>query len=198
METILRPHRAGDDLATCDLDDVELIRAVAHGDRTALANLYQRHSQVLLAHLITITGNHTLSEELLQDTMLAAWRGAANFRGDSKVRSWLISIARRQARDRLRRHRLTSVDDTLLAEEAAPGPGPEQLALGRAEAAVVAAEIRKLSRPHQEVISLVFGAGLTMAETAEILQVPAGTVKSRLSAARVALIQSLSKKGYVR
>jgi RNA polymerase sigma-70 factor (ECF subfamily) len=200
METIFRTYSAGDDVAgnPDDADDAELVRAVAAGDRAALATLYRRHSQVLLAQLMLEVGEQTLSEELLQDTMLAVWRGAASFRGDAKVRTWLIAIARRQARDRLRRHRLRSVDDTLLTESPAAEPGPEQHALGRAEAAAVASAIRALSRPHRELIGLVFGAGLTMAEAAQVLEIPLGTVKSRLSAARAALTQALTEKGYVR
>jgi RNA polymerase sigma-70 factor, ECF subfamily len=200
METIFRTYRAGDNVAgdPDDADDAELVRAMAAGDRAALATLYHRHSQVLLAQLVLVVGDQTLSEELLQDTMLAAWRGAASFRGDAKVRTWLIAIARRQARDRMRRHRLPSVDDTLLAQAPACEPGPEQHALGRAEAAAVAGAIRTLSRPHREVIGLVFGAGLTMAEAAQVLEIPLGTVKSRLSAARTALTQALTEKGYVR
>lgn len=185
-------------MAGDDAEDPELVRAVAAGDRVALATLYRRHSQVLLAHLVLVTGDQTLGEELLQDTMLAVWRGAASYRGEAKVRTWLISIARRQARDRQRKRGLRSVDDAVLANEPAQEPGPEQHALGRAEAAAVAAAIQHLSRPYREVIGLVFGAGLTMAETAEVLQIPLGTVKSRLSAARAALTQSLTERGYAR
>ena len=185
-------------MAADDADDGELVRAVAAGDRAALATLYQRHSQVLLAQLALLTGDRTLSEELVQDTMLAAWRGAAAFRGDSKVRTWLIAIARRQARDRMRRPRLTSVDDALLAQSPAAEPGPEQLVLGRAEARAVADAITDLGPSHREVLGLVFGAGLTMTEAADVLEVPLNTVKSRLHAARAALTQLLTEKGYVR
>ena len=178
--------------------DPDLIRAIAAGDRTAMATLYRRHSQVLLAQLILVTGDQQLAEELLQDTMLVVWRSAAAFRGDAKVRTWLIGIARRQARDRRRKHRLHSVGDAILNAEPSPDPGPEQHALGRAEAADVAVAIQQLSRPYREVVELVFGAGLTVAETAEVLAIPLGTVKSRLSAARAALTRSLAERGYAR
>jgi RNA polymerase sigma-70 factor, ECF subfamily len=178
--------------------DPEIVRAVAAGDRDALAALYRRHGQVVLAQLTLMLGDRPLCEEILQDTMVAAWRGAASYRGEGSVRSWLIAIARRQARDRLRRRRLRSVDDAALAASPSPEPGPEQLALERAEAEVVAAAIRQLGRGHREVLGLVFGAGLTLADTAGVLEIPLGTVKSRLSAARAALAQSLTEKGYVR
>jgi RNA polymerase sigma-70 factor, ECF subfamily len=52
-----------------------------------------------------VTGERVLAEEIVQDTMLAVWRGAGSFRGESSVRSWVIAIARRQTRDRLRGRR---------------------------------------------------------------------------------------------
>jgi RNA polymerase sigma-70 factor, ECF subfamily len=195
METMTHARGAGGYVAA---DDAELVRAMAAGDRAALATLYQRHGQVLLAQLVLLTGDRMLSEELLQDTMLAAWRGAATFRGESKVRTWLIAIARRQARDRMRGRRFSVVDDTHLTQSPAIEPGPEQLVLGRAEARAVADAITNLGPSHREVLGLVFGAGLTMAEAAGVLEVPLGTVKSRLYAARAALANLLTERGYVR
>jgi RNA polymerase sigma-70 factor (ECF subfamily) len=181
-----------------DTDDHGLLRAMAAGDRDALAELYERHGQAVFAHLVLVTGDRSLSEEILQDTMLAAWRGAARFRGDSAVRSWLVAIARRQVRDRLRRHRLTIVDDRSLSETPASDAEPEQHTLRRAETAAVADAIGELSPAHREVLSLLFGADLTMAETAALLDVPLGTVKSRLSAARAALARAMTQRGYAR
>lgn len=71
--------------------------------------------------------------------MLAVWRGACSFRGESSVRSWVIAIARRQTRDRLRGRRLRVVDDAFLADHPDSGPGPEVTALDRAELAEVRA-----------------------------------------------------------
>lgn len=181
-----------------DTDDRALLRAMATGDRDALAELYERHGRAVFAHLVLVTNDRSLSEEILQDTMLAAWRGAARFRGESAVRSWLVAIARRQARDRLRRHRLTIVDDQSLAETAASDAEPEQHTLRRAETAAVADAIGELSPAHREVLSLLFGADLTLSETAALLDVPLGTVKSRLSAARVALTRAMNQRGYAR
>lgn len=181
-----------------DADGHALLRAVASGDRDALAMVYARHGQAVFSHLVVVTGDRQLSEEILQDTMLAAWRGASGFRGDSSVRSWLISIARRQARDRSRKRRLAIVDDEFLSETPATDTGPEQRVLQRAEAAAVATAIDGLSPIHREVLNLVFGADLTLADTAALLQVPLGTVKSRLSAARAALARAMTEKGYAR
>ena len=175
--------------------DVCLLRRIAAGDRAALSKLYGRHGQVLLAQLNLVVGEPTLAEEILQDTMLAVWRGAKSFRGDSGVRSWLIAIARRQARDRLRRHRFRVVDVGALAEVPGVDAGPELQALGRAELSEVTSAIGLLAPAHREVLGLVFGTGLTLKEVAEILEIPLGTVKTRLRAARVALNRAVEAKG---
>jgi RNA polymerase sigma-70 factor (ECF subfamily) len=146
----------------------------------------------VLAHITMVVDDRSLSEEVLQDTMLAVWRGAASFRGESQVRTWLIAIARRQMRDRLRRQHVAPVDQSALNEQPVAEPGPEELALDRIE---MASAIETLTLRHREVLGLVFGAGLTMAEVAELLEVPIGTIKSRLAAARTALLQALNQKG---
>ncbi|MFC6878188.1 MULTISPECIES: RNA polymerase sigma factor [Actinomadura] len=179
-------------------DDEGLLARVAEGDRTALVALYRRHGGAVLAQISLVVGDRGLGEEVLQDTMLAVWKGAASFEGRSRVRSWIISIARRQARDRLRRRRPRIVAADALEERPATGPGPEDVALERAEATAVAHAITRLGAAHREVLETVFGAGLTLAEAADVLEVPLGTVKSRLSAARGALARELSEKGYAR
>jgi len=165
--------------------DAELLRRIAGGDEDAMAAFYRAHGRVVLAQVLLVTGERVLAEEIVQDTMLAVWRGAGSFRAEASARSWVIAIARRQTRDRLRGQRLRLVDDAFLADQPGSAPGPEVMALDRAELAEVKGAIR----------GLVFGAGLSLPEVAGVLDIPVGTVKSRLSAARTALNRVLSEKG---
>ncbi len=176
-------------------DDAALLHSIAGGDQAAMAEFYRLHSQAVLAHISLVVGERALAEEIFQDTMLAVWRNAGSFRGESRVRTWVIAIARRQARDRSRRHRLRLVSDAELTDKASTSPGPEAVALERATVTEVADAIARLRRTHREVLGLAFGAGLSLAEAAEVLQVPVGTVKSRLTAARAALNRALGEKG---
>jgi RNA polymerase sigma-70 factor, ECF subfamily len=176
-------------------DDIQLLRRIGQGDEDAMAAFYREHGRVVLAQVLLVTGERVLAEEIVQDTMLAVWRGAGSFRGESSVRSWVIAIARRQTRDRLRGRRLRVVDDTYLADQPGPGPGPEVTALDRAELAEVRGAIRELTSVHREVLGLAFGSGLSLPEVAGVLEIPVGTVKSRLTAARTALNGILDKKG---
>lgn len=194
------PHH-GVSAATCPAGhdpgcaDAGLLRRIARGDEDAMAALYRAHGQTVFAQAVLVVGERALAEEIVQDTMLAVWRAAGSFRGESSVRSWVLGIARRQTRDRLRGRRLRVVTDAFLADQPVPGPGPEVMALDRAQLADVRDAIRELAPAHREVLGLVFGSGLRLPEVAQVLMVPVGTVKSRLAAARVALNRILAEKG---
>jgi RNA polymerase sigma-70 factor, ECF subfamily len=176
-------------------DDAQLLRRIGQGDESAMAAFYREHGRVVFAQVLLVAGEHVLAEEIVQDTMLAVWRGASSFRGESSVRSWVIAIARRQTRDRLRGRRLRVVDDAFLADQPGSGPGPEVMALDRAELAEVMGAIRELAPRHREVLGLVFSSGLSLPEVAAVLEIPVGTVKSRLTTARTALSRKLNEKG---
>jgi RNA polymerase sigma-70 factor, ECF subfamily len=176
-------------------DESGLLRRIVTGDEDAMAAFYREHLQVVFAQVLLLVTDRVLAEEIVQDTMLAVWRGAGSFRGESSVRSWVIAIARRQTRDRLRGRRLRVVDDAFLADQPGSGPEPEVMALDRAELAEVRGAIRELAPAHREVLGLAFGSGLSLPEVAGVLEIPVGTVKSRLSAARTALNRILEKKG---
>jgi RNA polymerase sigma-70 factor (ECF subfamily) len=176
-------------------DDVGLLRRIGQGDEDAMAAFYREHGRVVFAQVLLVAGERALAEEIVQDTMLAIWRGAGSFRGESSVRSWVIAIARRQTRDRLRGRRLRVVDDGFLADQPGSVAGPDVMALDRAELAEVVDAIRELAPAHREVLGLAFGSGLSLPEVAGLLEIPVGTVKSRLAAARTALNRILDKKG---
>jgi RNA polymerase sigma-70 factor, ECF subfamily len=176
-------------------DDAGPLHRIGQGDEDAMAAFYREHGRVVFAQVLLVVGDRVLAEEIVQDTMLAVWRGAGSFRGESSVRSWVIAIARRQTRDRLRGQRLRVVDDAFLADQPGSRPGPEAMALDRAELAEVRRAIRELAPAHREVLGLAFGSGLSLPEVASVLEIPVGTVKTRLTAARTALNRILDKKG---
>lgn len=178
--------------------DSSLLGRIGEGDEDAMAAFYRAHGRIVFAQVLLVSGDRVLAEEIVQDAMLAVWRGARLFRGESSVRAWVIAIARRQTRDRLRRRRLEVVDDGALTDQAAVSAGPEAMALDRAELAEVQGAICELAPSHREVLGLALGSGLSLAEVAAVLEIPLGTVKSRLSAARIALNRRLEEKGQSR
>lgn len=167
--------------------DGATIARIAAGDRQALAHLYMRHRQALFSYLLQLTPDYGLAEELLQDTLVAVWRGAHSFEGRSSVRTWLIGIARRQAHNTLRQRGLPLADLSELDETPAADLEPEDAALANAARDELSEAIRQLLPLHREVLALIFVQQLSYQETAQVLGVPMGTVKSRLNHAKRAL-----------
>lgn len=164
--------------------DAGLLKRIAAEDRHAVAELYARHQRPLTRYLGQLTSDHGLAEEILQDTIVAVWQGAAAFEGRSKVRTWLFAIARRQAHNVLRRRGLQLAGEDALDAVEDPSPGPEEHLLSQSDAEAVHRAIARLPLIHREVLVLNFVNGLRYEEIATVLGVPEGTVKSRLSNAR--------------
>jgi RNA polymerase sigma-70 factor (ECF subfamily) len=171
--------------------DEELLRLVAAGDAAALARLYERHAGPLYGYLLRLAGDRMTAEEILQDTMLAVWRSAGAFEGRAKVSTWLFGVARRQAHNRLRGRPGPEPVGGDLPERADQSAGPEELAIAAAGGTPVAAAVDRLPEHHRDVIALVFVAGLPLADVADVLGIPVGTVKSRLYPARAAIAAAL-------
>jgi RNA polymerase sigma-70 factor (ECF subfamily) len=172
--------------------DHELLRLVAAGDAGALVRLYERYAGALFGYLQRLAGDRMTAEEILQDTMLAVWRSAGAFEGRAKVTTWLFGVARRQAHNRLRGRSAPEPAGVDLFDRPDRSTGPEELAIAAAGGTPVAAAIELLPDHHREVIALVFVAGLPLAEVAEVLAIPVGTVKSRLYHARAAVAAALT------
>ena len=183
-----RRERAGD-------SESEIVARIAAGERQALDVLYQRHAQPLFGYLLNFTSDRGLAEEILQDTFVAAWRSASRFEGRSSVKTWLFGIARRQAHNVLRRRNLIFTDDAALDQTPSDEPEPEMTALINADRQAVVAAIERLNSTHREVLLLAFVQELPYAEMAELLEVPVGTIKSRLSNAKRLLRQLLEATG---
>lgn len=171
--------------------DEDLLRSIAAGDATALSRLYERHAGALFGYLHRLAGDRMTAEEILQDTMLAIWRSAGAFESRAKVTTWLFGVARRQAHNRLRVRPGPQPTATELSDRPDQGAGPEELAIAAAGGTPVAAAIDLLPDHHRDVIALVFVAGLPLADVAEVLAIPIGTVKSRLFHARAAVAAAL-------
>lgn len=171
--------------------DGELLQRIAGGDRQALADLYAAHRLPLFHYLLHLTPDRGIAEELLQDTLVAVWRNAAGYAGHASVKAWLFGIARRRAYKRLRRRDPDTAGLEALEELPAADPDPEAALLARVEREAVLAALDRLTEVHREVVLLAFAQELSYAEIAEVLSVPLGTVKSRLSNARRALRELL-------
>ncbi len=150
------------------------------GDAGALSELYDRHTPLLYALALRILRRSGDAEDVVQETWLQAWRGAAGWEPSrGSVGAWLVTIARSRAIDRFRslasRHRAEAVAEPLA------GPSPEepiqQAAAGQLRGRVAEA-LAALPDAQRRALELAYFGGYSQSEIAERLGAPLGTVKS--------------------
>jgi RNA polymerase sigma-70 factor, ECF subfamily len=181
---------AREPVATGTGDD-ELVAAVAAGDRRALELMYRRHAPWLAGRLAARTSSRDLAEEALQDTFLAAWRGARAYHGSGEVPAWLWGIARRRLASLARRNRPSVLSLDAAGERVDPASGPEEAALGRDTSARIRLAVSHLPDEQRAAITAVVYQGQTVEQAAQATGVPEGTIKSRLHRARLNLRKEL-------
>ncbi|MDG4767169.1 RNA polymerase sigma factor [Solwaraspora sp. WMMD406] len=176
------------------LDEGELLRRVARGDRRAFDELYRRTSPWLTARLRRRCADDDMVAEVLQDTYLAVWRSAGSQAQDAARGSavgWLWTIAARRLVDafraRARRDRVPAVQAVVTV---APAAEEEALA-GRMDADLEQALLALPANLRQVLRAMVLD-GLTTRETSVLLGMPEGTVKTYARRARIALREALS------
>lgn len=151
-----------------------------HTSEQALAQLREEHGRALFGFLLGLTyGDRQRAEDLLQETMIRAWRHPEALETDHEsMRPWLYTVARRLAIDarRARLSRPTEVCDAALQAGSVQIDDPIEPSI---EALDVRKALRQLSDDHRAVLVQVYFRGLSVQEASEILGIPAGTVKSR-------------------
>ncbi|WP_461001198.1 RNA polymerase sigma factor [Streptomonospora sediminis] len=174
--------------------DQQLLAQVASGDEGGLRELYGRHSAAMLRLLRRLTSDKGTAEEILQESWLAVWRSAGGYRSSASVRAWLLGVARRQAHNRLRRAAPPPADLDTVPEPADRTADVEDKVLSAAGRDAIIAAIGRLPQTHRDVVVLALVEELPYADIAEVLRVPVGTVKSRMSKARRTLSAQLSRE----
>ena len=182
-------------------DERSRIQQIARGDAQALRRLYASYRPLLWRYLWQqLDGDEQGVEDALQEIFLSVWRFAPGFRGEAQVKTWIFRIAHHYLAHRRReaaRHPEGHLAPLVRDEE---GDTDEQIGQKSqmshenevVERLTLAAAINRLSAKHREALELVFQQGFTLDEAAQILDVPTGTVKSRISYARRALQRELA------
>ncbi len=171
--------------------DAELLTAVAAGDRRALAALYERHAPWLTVRLSRRCGDAGMVDEVLQDTFLAVWKGARRYAGQGEVGAWVWGIAIRRLLDHLRKRRPVPVarPDSNSSTDAASAEDELLLAVEHGD---LGGALRRLSPELRAVVQATVLDGLTTREAARLLDIPPGTVKTRMMRARAQLREALT------
>jgi len=170
--------------------DLALLERVAAGDESAMRELYERYQGSVLAFATSRLRDPVQAGDVLHDVMLDVWRRPEAFTGRSAFRTWLLTLARNKSIDRMRRSsRLDYGDDggELLDET----PLPDAALEASQDKARVRACIDALPDAQRAAVRLTFFDGLTVREAAEVEDIPAGTIKTRIFHAKKALLACL-------
>jgi len=164
--------------------DHAALERMARGDHEALAELYDRHGRLVFSLALRILRDQGDAEDIVQEVFAQAWRQAARYESSrGNVIAWLLNLTRSRAIDRLRGRRArpdtAAGDPSTLELPDLSQPVDEQIALST-EAARIRAAVDELSVLQRVAIELAFYEGLTHVEIAERLELPLGTVKTRI------------------
>ncbi len=179
------------------IEDVELLKAVALKDESALAQVYDRYRVILFGLLVRILNNRQEAEDVLQEVFLQVWRRAADFdENRGRPFTWLVTLARSRAIDRLRS--LAARERVALAgakEESEAVSDAASDAYRSEQRGLVTAALAQLPEEQQQALMLAYFEGLTQSEIAARLGTPLGTVKTRMRTGMMKLREALSGKG---
>lgn len=184
----MHPHERATGGNTPGDSDESLLRSVATGSDSALAQLMDRYGERLFGFAVRLLGCPQDAEEVVSDTFVAAWRGAGKFRRECSVRAWLYSICRNLVTDRLRRRKNVSTCPLYhTVGDPSPASDPEHHAWTGWRRQQVASCIRRLPSAARQTLVLRIYGDLTYEEIAQVCNCPVGTVRSRLNYAMTRL-----------
>ena len=173
--------------------DNELVAKSLQGDTIAFGTLILRYRKLVLGIAYRVSSDAELAEDIAQETFIRVWDKLSTFRPEGNLKGWLCRIAANLTIDALRRQKPTVDIAKIVA--AASDEGPEAAVVRREQAAAVRAAMMRLPLHSRAILVLREYEALSYKEIADVLDIPLGTVKSRLSDARRRLQEELT--GYL-
>jgi RNA polymerase sigma-70 factor (ECF subfamily) len=161
-----------------------LIEEARNGDRSAFGELVRRHYPGVVNVVYRLCGDAGLAEDMAQEAFLRAWLNFASFRPGSSLRNWLYRIAVNATLDTLRRRSEEPLEDERMQLIADPTPDPEAALLQKEQVAFLQQALSSLPEATRSVLVLREYGELSYQEIAAVLDIPLGTVMSRLNYAR--------------
>jgi len=178
-----------------DREDAELITLARDGDRPAIDELLARYEPSIYRFGLRMCGNEDAAREVLQETLLAAFRYLPGFRGDASLSTWLYQIARSFCIKERRGDRPTrSLDDAESGQLPDPAPQPDAVVHARQIGMALSRAIAALPPEQREVLVLRDVENLSAEEAAAVIGIEVGALKSRLHRARMAMRELLASE----
>jgi len=178
-----------------DTSDETLVAQIAQRDKRALQQLYARHHVRIYLFALRFLNDEAAAEDTVSEVFIDVWRQAERFEGRSQVTTWLLAIARNKALSMLRRRSNEELDDEVAEFIEDPSDNPEVAMLKSQRASVLQDCLTQLSPAHREIVDLVYYHEKSVEEVAEIISVPANTVKTRMFYARKRIGELMAAKG---
>lgn len=178
--------------------DEVLVQLVAGGDKDAMRVLFARHNVRVFRFLTRIVGNDATAEDLLNEVFLEVWRNAGRFEARSQVSTWILAIARFKALASMRRRQHDELDDETSEMIEDTADNPEVTVQKTERSALLQQCLQQLSVAHRQVVDLVYYHEQSIEEVAEIIGVPASTVKTRVFYARKRIAELMAERGLER
>ena len=171
-----------------------LINLIAAGDIEAFKTLHRAYQRRLFAYSMKMLDDAGAAEELTSDVMLEVWKQARQFKGKSKLSTWIFGIAHHKALN-ARRRRGQRIDVAMEQAQTSvdPRPDPEQSAERRDMLRRLETALGTLSLDHREAIELTFYHEFSYEEIAQIMNCPVNTVKTRMFYAKKKIRETLSQ-----
>ena len=182
---------------TSQTNETELVTRAQSGDRNAFNELVRIHAQGVLNVVYRMCGDMQVAEDAAQETFIQAWLRLPSYRPQASLRNWLYRIAINTAIDMLRKEKRIlpgAVEDLNLTDAS---PGPETLVANSERMEMVQDAVLALPDAGRAVLVLREFEGLSYQEIAEALNIPVGTVMSRLNYARKLLREKLEVQLFV-
>ncbi|HLX72389.1 MAG TPA: sigma-70 family RNA polymerase sigma factor [Verrucomicrobiae bacterium] len=177
-------------------NDVELVRATLAGDRDAFGQIVARYQSLICTLTYSATGNFGQSEDLAQETFLAAWNRLADLREPEKLRGWLCGIARNRVNDWLRKQKRDPGHAAEPIEHISGSHSPEPLPVDRAisneEQDILWRSLEKIPETYRETLVLFYREHQSIEAVAEKLELTEKTVHQRLSRGRKLLAEEVT------
>ena len=178
--------------------DRELVERVAKGDRAAVRLLFMRHHARVYRFAARQTGSDMMADDIANEVFLELWRQAPAFEGRSEVSTWLLGIARFKALSALRKKKEEWIGDDDAAAIPDTADTPEVAVMKDDKATALRGMVNALPEEHRTVIDLAYYHAKSVSEIADILSIPAATVKTRMFYARKKLGEALKAAGFER
>lgn len=179
------------------VNEMELVTQSQSGDRNAFNELVHMHAQGVRNVIYRMCGDAQIAEDAAQETFIQAWLHISSYRPQSSLRSWLYRIAVNAATDMLRKEKRilpNALEDLPLQD---PSLGPEALFFQQERTAQVQRAIFTLPDASRVVLVMREYEGMSYQEIADTLNIPVGTVMSRLNYARKTLRDKLEQKLFI-